>query len=186
MPNTGRGQSGNQSGNRNFSRGGRGNSNSNRNRSPMNFRGSNFNSGDQGNQGGDYFMQIKQDMEYVIQQTEQKLNALQIAYNALEQANEGMDEGNGNQGFSGHGRGSTDDQIDGRTTAGRQQEAEEYSPQDLNEFLKTGARSTVDGSYDLRTTEGRALEAAGWVDQEGFPIQGRGRMFINDNQVAGR
>jgi hypothetical protein len=123
-------------------------------------------------------MQIKQDMEYAIQQAEQKLNALQIAYNALEQADEGLDEGNGNSGFSGQGRGSTDDQSNN----GQQ----EFTPADLNEFLKTGARSDVDGSYDLRTREGRALEVAGWIDTEGFPITGRGRIFPSEHQTAGR
>jgi hypothetical protein len=74
----------------------------------------------------------------------------------------------GNQGRANYA--DSNDETDGRTMAGRQNDADEYTEQELQQFLRSAQRSEVDGSIDLRTTEGRALQAAGYIDDEGFEI----------------
>lgn len=193
MPNSGNRGSSNR-GNSNRNSGNRGNSNRGGNRSyggdQQMFSGGGANNDD----SNDAFYMVKENLQIAIQQTKTKLQALQTAYTALEDAEQGnftddqndsfSDQGGANTGGSNGGnRGrqnfaDSNDSSDGRTMAGRQQDAQDFTPQDLNRFLREGDRGE-DGSYDLRTKEGRALQAAGWVDDEGFAIKGVGR-----NQIA--
>lgn len=143
------------------------------------FRGNQGN--DQGDVGFDFYS-LKEQLESAIDVTQNQLQALQNAYDALDQAEIGGDDDSSFQGRNRDNQGdrernipgrrnfaNSNDETDGRTVAGRMQEADDYSDNDLMEFFNNAPRAE-DGSIDLRTKEGRALEAAGWVDEQGFEI----------------
>lgn len=88
----------------------------------------------------------------------------------------------GQQGNSNRGRQNFADSNDGtddRTIAGRQDDDQEFSQQELMEFLRNPSPDMLskndDQKYDLRTKEGRALQAAGLVDDDGYAVQTTGR-----------
>jgi hypothetical protein len=172
------------------------NRNSNRGNSNRSYGGdqSMFSGNAQGEDQNNYFFMAKDNLQNAISHAEMQLQALQTAYSALEDVEQGNFTDDQNESFSGQGGGNSggsnggnrgrqnfadsNDASDGRTMAGRQQDAQDFTPQDLNRFLRDGDRGE-DGSYDLRTKEGRALQAAGWVDDDGYAIKGAGR-----NQIA--
>lgn len=74
-------------------------------------------------------------------------------------------------------RSRSDNPDDLRTRAGREQhDADEFSERDLREFMRNADPdyTNQDGTFDRRTKIGRALFAAGMIDEEGFPVEGRG------------
>lgn len=91
-----------------------------------------------------------------------------------ENFNSSRSGGRGNQGRANFA--DSNDETDGRTRAGRDQDDEEFSDRELRGFLRNKPQEAMkeDGeAFDLRTKIGRALEAAGLVDDEGFPINTR-------------
>lgn len=98
----------------------------------------------------------------------------------------------GNQGRANFS-GGPNDASDGRTTAGRQQDDQDFTQDQLMEFIQNPDQNDLneDNSFDLRTKVGRALQAAGLIDDDGFPIEGnqgggntrsRGRQMSNSGR----
>lgn len=79
----------------------------------------------------------------------------------------------GRQNFSG----GSDDESDDRTLAGREHDADDYGPDEIQEMIEgiTDEDLNENGSVDKRSKVGRVLNSAGMLDDEGFIIRQQGR-----------